>query len=99
MPSFTSPILTEYLSQAHFLRTYHPDVDIPSELIGDELTEDVHHSKLNSSFDPYCGTPLETIRHADGRGRQFAFIAHPVGLTSSELRQFPVLLSLFACMG
>jgi len=50
--------------QANFLRVYLPDVEVASELIRQQLSEDITLSRKFERFDPYLGNVLEAFRNA-----------------------------------
>lgn len=76
------------LRQADFLRTYYPDVDIPAELIREELAEDSKASSDLQAFDPYAGDLLATLVCRSERTRKkHAFLTFPMGQTGSELSE------------
>lgn len=65
----------DVLHQANFLRTYLPDIDIPAELIRDEIARDAEIGRKFGPFDPYVGSLLEYVP----RDSKTAFLAFPVG--------------------
>ncbi|KAI0321643.1 hypothetical protein OF83DRAFT_1080814 [Amylostereum chailletii] len=86
------PLLSMKVSQkqraeqgAHFLRTCYPDVDIPSELIRDQIVEDFQSRLMNEDFNPYRGHLMDVIYYDRGPQKRFAFVAFPVGETGSDL--------------
>jgi hypothetical protein len=80
----TNPIL-----KANFLRTYLPDVEIPEELIRDQLVEDTTLSRTYECFDPYLGNLLELFEPQNGNNS--AFLIFPTGETHRDLSESPTL--------
>ncbi|KAG6832341.1 hypothetical protein H0H87_001982 [Tephrocybe sp. NHM501043] len=74
---------------ANFLRTYLPDVDIPAELIRDELAQDAKISEKLGLFDPYMGNLLQPVTVYDS-----AFLAFPMGELNRDLSNFEPFSSL-----
>lgn len=72
--------------QANFLRTYYPDIDVPTELIRDEIIQDAHAIRALETFDPYTGNMLEILCHS-GTQDNSAFLAFPMGDSFRELSQ------------
>lgn len=66
--------------QANFLRTYLPDVDIPAELIRDQLTQDAKITESMKKFDPYTRNLLQPVVT-----RELAFLAFPMGELNCDL--------------
>ncbi|OBZ69202.1 Solute carrier family 25 member 47-A [Grifola frondosa] len=81
----TATILQRAEQGAHFLRTYFPDVDIPAELIREEITEDARTMQQFHKYDPYAGNMLESLSFFDGPRKKLAFLAFPMGGTNSDL--------------
>jgi hypothetical protein len=73
--------LVENDLQANFLRTYLPDIDIPAELIRDEISGDAEIWKKFRTFDPYVGDLLEHVP-CDS---ETAFLAFPMGELNRDL--------------
>ncbi|KAA1469469.1 hypothetical protein DENSPDRAFT_835097 [Dentipellis sp. KUC8613] len=78
---------------AHFLRTYHPDVDIPAELIRDLVLSETQSTERFESFDPGLGMQMAALYLADRRRKKFAFLVFPMGEVGSELNISEVQLS------
>ncbi|KAG5647242.1 hypothetical protein DXG03_000777 [Asterophora parasitica] len=78
---------------ANFLRTFLPEVDIPAELIRDELLNDAKIMERLDDFDPYLGNVLETVVTRDA-----TFLAFPMGELNWELSKLsfdPYILSIY----
>ena len=73
--------------KANFLRTYIPDVEIPEELIRNQLIEDTTLSRTYEIFDPYLGNLLGSFEPQNGNGS--AFLIFPTGETHRDLRESP----------
>ncbi|KAG6868232.1 hypothetical protein C0993_005932 [Termitomyces sp. T159_Od127] len=69
---------------ANFLRTYHPDLDIPAELIRDELFQDAKITESLQTFDPYTRNLLQPVV-AD----ELAYLAFPMGELNRDLNISP----------
>ncbi|KAF8643784.1 hypothetical protein AX16_008803 [Volvariella volvacea WC 439] len=82
------PIQQRAEQGANFLRMHFPDVDVPSELIREELVEDAKLSKELDIFDPYAANLLELIRANDA-----LFLTFPMGELNADLNVSPVRLS------
>ncbi|KDQ17971.1 hypothetical protein BOTBODRAFT_143690, partial [Botryobasidium botryosum FD-172 SS1] len=88
-PAADEPVKTTALQRAEqgvqFLRTYHPDVDIPFELVQTELARDYDATK-KAYFDPYEGDRLATAVCSRVRGVQpKAMMAFPMGEVGQHL--------------
>ncbi|KAG6918151.1 hypothetical protein DXG01_016340 [Tephrocybe rancida] len=83
-PPVKTTILQSAERGANFLRTYLPDVDIPAELIRDELAQDAKITERLGVFDPYIGNLLQPIVAYDS-----AFIAFPMGELNRDLNLSP----------
>ncbi|CAK5262766.1 unnamed protein product [Mycena citricolor] len=46
---------------AHYLQTFLPDLEIPAELIRDELTNDANFQRDSQAFDAFAGNRLEVV--------------------------------------
>ncbi|KAK7061434.1 60S ribosomal protein [Favolaschia claudopus] len=90
MPKMRIPQRAE--QGANFLRTFLPDIDVPSELIREQLTEDAEELRQFEEFDPYAGNQLETIVLSDTSSLA-AFVAFPMGELSRDLNISPLLYS------
>ncbi|ETW86045.1 hypothetical protein HETIRDRAFT_311448 [Heterobasidion irregulare TC 32-1] len=78
-----------YEQGVHFLRTCHPDVDIPSDLIRDEIVADTQESARLEIFDPFLGNNIDSAHWAFGPEKS-SFLAFPMGETTSELNISPI---------
>ncbi|KAJ7087172.1 hypothetical protein B0H15DRAFT_781592 [Mycena belliarum] len=78
---------------ANFLRTFVPDIDIPAELIRDEITKDAKILREFEDFDPYAGNQLEPIIRWDSSSKQSSFLAFPVGELKRDLNVSPFVYS------
>ncbi|KAI0780690.1 hypothetical protein BD413DRAFT_702681 [Trametes elegans] len=74
---------------AHFLRTYHPDIDIQAELIREEIKEDIRLSQKLRDEDPYAGNMVEVSSFHASR-KNMAYIAFPMGETNRQLNMSPI---------
>lgn len=77
-------LLKVIFSQARFLRTYCPDVDIPVELIEEEFQSEKDMA-AETPLDPYTGNSLAYINRQAGGKQGSHFLAFPSGSTGSEL--------------
>jgi len=80
------------LVKAHFLRTHYPDVDIPSELIREQLAVEAHLEDNYDEFDPYAGQLMASLSYNDGAQMHYSFLAFPTGETLNELSELLSLL-------
>ena len=80
------------LVKAHFLRTHYPDVDIPSELIREQLAVESHLEDSYDEFDPYTGQLMASLSYNDGARMHSSFLAFPTGETLNELSELLSLL-------
>ncbi|KAJ7047696.1 hypothetical protein C8F04DRAFT_1059775 [Mycena alexandri] len=78
---------------ANFLRTYLPDIDIASDLLRDQLTQDAKVLRQFEDFDPYVGNQLEAIIRSDTASKQSVFLAFPMGELNRDLNISPLLFS------
>lgn len=74
--------------QAHFLRAHFPDIDVPAELLRDELTEVLANQRNLQEYDAFEGSLLQPVRCWEGPRKLSAFIAHPVGDLSNSLCEY-----------
>lgn len=72
--------------QANFLRIHLPDVEVASELIREQLSEDITLSRKVERFDPYSGNVLDVFRNANNP--RLACILFPTGETNCDLSKF-----------
>lgn len=75
------------LGKAHFLRTYFPDLDIPAEIIRDEIEADIHISRRIDNHDPYTGNLLESLQCSAGPSSLRTFLCFPMGESNQDLSQ------------
>jgi len=75
---------------ARFLRTYHPDVDIPFDLIKDELHESEKLTNSVSSFNPFCGNTITTVYCNEGQRKRNILVAFPAGVSGNDLNISPI---------
>ncbi|KAI0949968.1 hypothetical protein AcW1_006160 [Taiwanofungus camphoratus] len=87
--NFAIPLLQRAEQGANFLRTYYPDIDVPTELIRDEIIQDAHAIRALETFDPYTGNMLEILCHS-GTQDNSAFLAFPMGDSFRELNLSPL---------
>ncbi|EPQ58301.1 hypothetical protein GLOTRDRAFT_137042 [Gloeophyllum trabeum ATCC 11539] len=74
---------------AHFIRTYFPDVDIPGELIREEIAMDARASQQLQEFDPYAGETLEIVECYDSSRKRGSCLAFPMGESKRDLNILP----------
>ncbi|KAH0583776.1 hypothetical protein H2248_009379 [Termitomyces sp. 'cryptogamus'] len=79
-----STILQSAERGENFIRTYLPDVDVPAELIRDELSQDAKITEGFKRFNPYMGNLLHPIVV-----HEQAFLAFPMGELNSDLNISP----------
>jgi hypothetical protein len=65
-----------------FLRTFYPDIDIPSELTREEVKEDAQEGHFLEEFDPYASNTLAMIH---GSRRHPFYLGFPMGETRRSL--------------
>ena len=71
-------------NKAHALRTFYPDVDIPADFMREQLMTDAGLTEDLSTFDPYSGTMMDVLYHANqGTG----LLAFPMGETNADLSE------------
>lgn len=70
------------------MRTYFPDIEIPAELIRDEISADTHVSCQLEKYDPYAGNLLEAIQCPSGLVSQTAFLCFPMGESNQDLSKY-----------
>jgi hypothetical protein len=83
-------------TQAQFMRTYYPDVDISFELLKDELRLDEEEA-MNSVLDPYAGNRLAYFCMETKQKQLTPFVAFACGVTGSELSKYRYRLTIFNC--
>ncbi|KAL5511153.1 hypothetical protein ACEPAH_4368 [Sanghuangporus vaninii] len=79
---------------AKFLRRFHPDVDIPLELIGDALKQDEAVEKRYELFDPFAGNTLSATYCFDGAKKRAIALAFPSGKLGGDLNISPLSIHL-----
>ncbi|KAF8636607.1 hypothetical protein AX17_003417 [Amanita inopinata Kibby_2008] len=75
---------------ANFLRTYHPDVDVSSELIREHLAEAAKFTHQLKSFDPYAGNLLESVAVPNSQNTMLLYLAFPMGELKGGLNLSPL---------
>ncbi|GLB34867.1 hypothetical protein LshimejAT787_0204320 [Lyophyllum shimeji] len=83
-PQIKATILQKAERGANFLRTFLPEVDIPAELIREEVTRDAELAQELDLFDPYQGNILEPVVTSDS-----TFLAFPMGELNRDLNLSP----------
>ncbi|KAL5529702.1 hypothetical protein ACEPAG_5687 [Sanghuangporus baumii] len=79
---------------AKFLRRFHPDVDIPLELIEDALKHDEAVEKQYEEFDPFAGNTLSATYCFDGAKKRAIALAFPSGKLGCDLNISPLSIHL-----
>jgi hypothetical protein len=87
VPSMACSPTTYPTPKAHFLRTYYPDVDVPSELIREQVNEEAKFEDSLHAFDPLVGDLLAPFHMFDGSKRPWSFIAFPMGESGCDLSE------------
>lgn len=75
-------MILKHVYKIEFLRTNYPDVDVPFDLLQEEIYAD--NKELNE-FDPYQGNQIAQLPLLDKNQCVLDFICTPVGETGSEL--------------
>ena len=75
------------LLKVRFLRTHHPDVDIPFDVVKEEIAEDDRVDSTLRDFDPTYGDTLATLYNSGGPNKRAAFVAFPTGELRNELSE------------
>ena len=70
------------------IRTYHPDIDIPVEIIMDELIYDDRVREQRATFDPYAGNLLSATFCFEGIRKKTVAVAFPTGPLGCDLSAF-----------
>ncbi|KZV72921.1 hypothetical protein PENSPDRAFT_750563 [Peniophora sp. CONT] len=78
--------------QAHALRTFYPDVDIPSDFMRDQVTADARSTEVLETFDPFAGNMMDVLYHA-GVGQGTGLLAFPMGKTNADLNLSLIMVS------
>ncbi|KAK2466844.1 hypothetical protein APHAL10511_001102 [Amanita phalloides] len=99
-PTCPPPLVLPHLSLkqhaeqgANFIRTYHPDLDIPAELIREQLTDATQYTNNLHSFDPFAGNLIEGIVVRGSYGRKHVYVAFPMGGLRNGLNLSPLVYS------
>ena len=71
--------------QANFMRSYFPDIDVPTEIMREHVAESTQYTKELNKFDPLEGNLLGGITPADPHGGIQAYIAFPMGELKTDL--------------
>ncbi|KAI0256907.1 hypothetical protein BJV78DRAFT_1307686 [Lactifluus subvellereus] len=83
--SRTSSWLQRAEQGAHFLRTYYPDVDVPAELIREQVGVEAQLEDSLRAFDPLVGDLVASFHVSDDSKRRWSFMAFPMGATGCDL--------------
>ncbi|KAI9447989.1 hypothetical protein H4582DRAFT_1897609 [Lactarius indigo] len=70
---------------AHFLRTYYPDVDVPAELIREQVAMEVQLGDSLRTFDPLLGDLVTSFGVSSRSKRWRTFVAFPMGESGCDL--------------
>ncbi|KAI0306378.1 hypothetical protein B0F90DRAFT_1923218 [Multifurca ochricompacta] len=70
---------------AQFLRTRYPDVDVPAELIREQVGVEARLEDSLRVFDPLIGDLVSSIHLSDGSKKRWSFIAFPMGENGCDL--------------
>ncbi|KAH9996898.1 hypothetical protein BJV77DRAFT_1065655 [Russula vinacea] len=81
----TTSLLQRAEQGAHFLRTYYPDVDVPAQLIREQVGEEAKLEDSLCAFDPLAGDLLTSFHVSDGSKRPCGFMAFPMGENGCDL--------------
>jgi hypothetical protein len=73
--------------QAHFLRTYYPDVDIPAELIREQVGVETQLEDSLRVFDPLVGGLVTSFHVPNGSKKPRSFMAFPMGENGCDLSE------------
>ncbi|KAI5121668.1 hypothetical protein M0805_002744 [Coniferiporia weirii] len=74
---------------ARFMRTYHPDIDIPSDLIMEELGHSDKVAEERMVFDPFKGNAIAAAYCYEGPRKRSVAIAFPTGILGRDLNVSP----------
>ncbi|KAH8116863.1 hypothetical protein DFH11DRAFT_1577909 [Phellopilus nigrolimitatus] len=77
---------------ARFLRTYHPDIDISSELIKEELDFNDRTAEQRVVFDPFDGNTVSATYCYESPRKRSALLVFPTGDLGRDLNVSPVNL-------
>ncbi|KAH9035298.1 hypothetical protein EDB84DRAFT_1485775 [Lactarius hengduanensis] len=70
---------------AHFLRTYYPDVDVPAELIREQVATEAQIGDSLRTFDPLLGDLVTSFDVSASSKRWRTFMAFPMGENGCDL--------------
>ena len=85
-----SSLIVSIFSQHMFLRHYHPDIDIPFEIIKDEVEADEklrRPKRGGAEADPYAGEQLAFGLYHTNTARPQAMLAWPSGKNKEDLSE------------
>ena len=68
-----------------FLRTYYPDVDVPAELIREQVATEARLGDSLRAFDPLLGDLVTSFSVTAGSKRRRTFMAFPMGESGCDL--------------
>ncbi len=71
--------------QAHFLRTYYPDLDVPTELIREQIATEARLDDSLHAFDPLLGDLVTSLSVPAGSKKWRTFMAFPMGESGCDL--------------
>ncbi|KAI9458490.1 RNA polymerase I-specific transcription-initiation factor-domain-containing protein [Russula earlei] len=70
---------------ARFLRTHYPDVDVPAELIREQVGVEAQLEDSLRAFDPLVGDPVTSFHVSDGSKTPWSFMAFPMSESGCDL--------------
>ena len=76
-----------HIMQANFLRTHYPDVDVPVELIREQVSVEAQLEDSLRAFDPLIGDLVTSLHVSDGSKMPWSFIAFPMGESGCDLSE------------
>ena len=83
--------------QARFLRTRYPEIDVPYELLEEQIQADEKFKKTNL-FDPLIGNQLAVLMTHDAKvEKRRGLLAFPTGVVGNELSTFSKLFDQSPC--
>lgn len=71
--------------KAKFLRSHHPEVDIPFELLKAELQDSEKTTEELSRYDPMQGNAIDALYCLESQRTRSLALAFPTGPLSNEL--------------
>ncbi|KAI0273383.1 hypothetical protein BC834DRAFT_840342 [Gloeopeniophorella convolvens] len=83
----TTPLVQRAEQGAHFIRTHYPDVDIPAELIREQVGAEIQAENSLRSFDPLSGDLVTSFHLPNASKKWLTFMAFPMGETGCELSE------------